>query len=82
MVQTELDDTKFCYKLIITITEFVRFQVFLKIKTQEIPQVFASEKNKSLLSVHMVVHTVPILIGMMCTVLLVLKSGQLIANQL
>ena len=48
MVQTELDDTKFCYyKLIITITKFVRFQVFLKIKTQEIPRVFASEKTKA-----------------------------------
>ena len=48
VIQTELDDTKFCYQLITTVTKFVIYKALCKIKTQEIPNIFASsEKKKS-----------------------------------
>ena len=44
---TELDDTKFCYLLIITLTKIVIYKALFKIKTEEIPRFFfiSSEKK-------------------------------------
>ena len=46
--RTELDDTKFCYQLIITLTKSVIHKALFKIKKQEIPRLFfaSSEKKK------------------------------------
>ena len=40
MITAELDDTKFCYQLIITLTKFMISKALFKIKTQEIPRFF------------------------------------------
>ena len=71
-MQTKLDDTTFCYQLIMTLTKFVIYKALFKIETQGIEDVFASNEKKSHLSAHM----------MSRTVLLRLKSEQLIANHI
>ena len=47
-VITEFDDTKFCYQLIRTISKFVIFLAFLKLKQRIffIPRILASSKKK------------------------------------
>ena len=47
-VITEFDDTKFCYQLIGTISKFVIFLAFLKLKQRIffIPRILASSKKK------------------------------------
>ena len=81
-LKTELDDTKFCYQLIMTITKFVMFQAF---QNQNIGNFFNSKK-KSHLSALVWWHVLSNYLGMTCSVLLhfllVLKSGKLIANQI
>ena len=72
-LQTELDDTKFCYQLIITFIKFVIYKALFLNKTQEIPRFFfGSCEKKSHLSMHVMTRTV----------LFRLKSGQLIGNQI
>ena len=43
----ELDDTKFCYQLIITETKFVIYKTLFWIKTQEIPRFCFASSEKS-----------------------------------
>ena len=46
-LQTELDDTKFCYQLIITLPKLVIHKaLFLKSKQQEIPRPFSASSEK------------------------------------
>ena len=76
------DDTKFCHQLITTITKFVIFCAF-QIKTQEIPGVFFFFKFENIyLSERVRWRVLFNYLSMTRTVLLVLKSGQLIANQI
>ena len=56
--QTHLDNTKFCYQLIITITKFVIFQAFLKLKRRQLWEFSARSKNKNPFSYHLMVCTV------------------------
>ena len=57
-----MDDVKFCYQLIITLTKFVIYKALFKIKTQEIPRfVFASNVRNSHLSARMMTRTVQLL---------------------
>ena len=65
-LKTELDDTKFCYQLIMTITKFVMFQAF---QNQNIGNFFNSKK-KSHLSALVWWHVLSNYLGMTCTVLL------------
>ena len=46
MITDQLDNMKFCYQLIITLTKFVLCKALFKIKTEEIPNFFASTKKK------------------------------------
>ena len=68
ILQTELDNTKFCYQLIVTIKIFDGLAFFLTIKTQEIPRVFSlAVKKKSHLSACMRWCILSYYIGMMRT---------------
>ena len=60
-VITEFDDTKFCYQLIRTISKFVIFLAFLKLKQRIffIPRILASSKKK---------RTIKCAFAMACTV--------------
>ena len=68
---TELDHTKFCYQIIVTISKICHVSRFLKLKDKIFRSFFASsEKKKKTFNCARY------------TVLLVVKSGQLIANQI
>ena len=77
---TELDDTKFCYQLIITLTKIVIYKALFNIKTEEIPRFFfISSEKKTPLSAHLMARTAQLLRhDAYCP----FKSGQLITNQI
>ena len=60
-LQTELEDMKFCYQLIITLTKFVIYKAFKKFKTEEIPSLVLASSEKSHLSACIIAHTVQLL---------------------
>ena len=61
--RTELDNTKFCYQLIITLTKSVIHMALFKIKKQEIPRLFfASSEKKSHLSECLMACTVLVIV--------------------
>ena len=68
---TELDHTKFCYQIIVTISKICHVSRFLKLKDKIFRAFFASSEKKN----HSTARA-----GY--TFLLVLKSGQLTANQI
>ena len=57
----ELDNTKFCYQFIITITKFVIFEVSFKLKHKKSGAFFAGSEEKPFKSVHAMVRTVQLL---------------------
>ena len=77
---TELDDTKFCYYLIITLIKIMIYKTLFKIKTEEIPRFFfISIEKKKPFSAHLMARTAQLFRhDAYCPI----KSGQLITNQI
>ena len=77
---TELDDTKFCYLLIITLTKIVIYKALFKIKTEEIPRLFfISIGKKKPFIAHLMARTAQLFRhDAYCPI----KSAQLITNQI
>ena len=62
LLLTKLDDTKFCYQLIITLTKFVIYKaLFENQNTRNFKIFFASNEKKSHLSTCVMVRTVQLL---------------------
>ena len=62
MITDPLDNMKFCYQLIITLTKFVIYEALFLIKRQEIPRFFLlAVKKKSHLSPRVMARTVQLL---------------------
>ena len=65
-----MDDTKFCYQLIMTLTKFVIYEALFLIKAQEIPRFFLlAVKKKSHLSMRVIRRELSSYLGMTRTVL-------------
>ena len=86
MITDRLDDTKLGYQLIIKITIFVISSAFFKMNRKKFRELFAdNERQKPFKCAPGMARTVQLLThGVLSyyTLLLVLKSGQLIANQI
>ena len=57
----QLDDRKFCYQLIITLTKFVIYRALFKSKHKKFQDFFASNEKKSHLSARVMARTVQLL---------------------